>query len=93
MSLLNILAGLLQGDAVEILLVGLAEVDGHLVDGGENHQHVGLDVESQLGACAVLVDHGCHALIVSGAILHHGDAATTHGDNYCVQVDELLHHG
>ena len=46
-TLLDVLAGLGDVHAVKVFLVGLVEVDGHLLHSSENHQHVGVQIEGQ----------------------------------------------
>ena len=38
----HVLAGLLRGQFVQILLVGLAEVDGDLLDSRQDDEHIGV---------------------------------------------------
>ena len=56
LALGQVLLGLLDGDVLEVLLVGLAEVDGHVIHGGEEDQLLGLQGNSQLGCGGVCVD-------------------------------------
>ena len=75
----------------EVLLVGLAEVDGNVVDGGEEDEGVGVAVLGEELAAHVLVDDGRDALVgaLVGVVADDGDAAATAGDDDELVVEEV----
>src|SRR5699024_7031800 len=83
-----VLGGLGGGDGVQPLLLGLAEVDGGLLDGGEDDEVVGVELLGEDLAGEVLVDDGGRALEVVALGGEHGDAAAAAGDDYVVAVHE-----
>ena len=58
----DVLAGVGGGEIVKALLVGLAEVDGDLLDRGQDDEHIGVEQLGELGGGKVLVDDGGRAV-------------------------------
>ena len=83
--------GLVGGDVLELLLVGLAEVDGDVLDGGQQEQDVGVAVLGQQLAAQVLVDDGGDALVATLVLVvaDDGDAAATAGDDDELVVEQV----
>ena len=65
LTLVSELLGLVGGELLELLLIGLAEVDGDVLDGGQEEQDVGGAVLSEELATHVLVDDGGDALVAA----------------------------
>ena len=83
--------GLVGGDVLELLLVGLAEVDGDVLDGGQQEQDVGVAVLGQQLAAQVLVDDGGNALVATLVLVvaDDGDAAAAAGDDDELVVEQV----
>ena len=83
--------GLVGGELLELLLVGLAEVDGHVLDGREQEQDVGGAVLGEQLAAQVLVDDGGHALVAAlvRVVAHDGDSAAAAGDDDELVVEQV----
>ena len=83
--------GLVGGDVLELLLVGLAEVDGDVLDGGQQEQDVGVAVLGQQLAAQVLVDDGGDALVATLVLVvaDDGDAAAAAGDDDELVVEQV----
>src|SRR6185295_6286125 len=73
--------GLGDGDAVEPLLVGLAEADRDARHAGRDHQQVGAHLDREQGGGAVLVDHRLDAAQIAAGDLLDRDAAAAAGDD------------
>ena len=65
----------------------LAEVDGHLLHGGEDDEHIGVQQLRQLGGGEILVDDGGRAYQTAVAA-HHGDTAAAYGDDHGAAVHQ-----
>ena len=87
MALFAVLFRLLHGHFAEALLVGLAPVDAHAVNGGQDDQSVGLDQLSQLGGGKVLVDDSGRAVELAVSA-HDGNAAAADGNDHTAVLDE-----
>jgi hypothetical protein len=61
--------GLGDGEAVEPLLVGLAEADRDARHAGRDHQQVGAHLDREQGGGAVLVDHRLDAAQLAPRVL------------------------
>ncbi len=72
------------------LLVGLAEVQAHLLDRGGNHQQVGRNRLGQDGRGEVLVDHRSHPAQVALFVGHHRNAAAARRDDHVAVLDQVL---
>ena len=83
----DILPGHGGGQVVQTLLVGLAEVDGHLLHGGEDDEHIGVQQFRQLGGGEILVDDGGRSYQTAVAA-HHGDTAAAYGDDHGAAVHQ-----
>ena len=83
--------GLVGGEVLELLLVGLAEVDGDVLNGGQQKQDVGVAVLGQQLAAQVLVDDGGNALVAALVLVvaDDGDAAATAGDDDELVVEQV----
>ncbi len=83
--------GLVGGEVLELLLVGLAEVDGDMLDGGQQEQDVGVAILGQQLAAQVLVDDGGNALVATLVLVvaDDGDAAATAGDDDELVVEQV----
>ena len=83
--------GLVGGEVLELLLVGLAEVDGDMLNGGQQEQNVGVAVLGQQLAARVLVDDGRNALVAALVLVvaDDGDAAATAGDDDELVVEQV----
>ena len=86
--LLHILAGFGGGQIVQPLLVGLVEVDSHLLHGGEDDEHIGVQLLGQQLGGEVLVDDGGRALQVVMLGTVDGDAAAAAADDDVAAVAE-----
>ncbi len=75
---------------VQPLLVRLSKIDGHLLHGGEDDQHVGVQLLRQHLAGEVLVDHRRRALEVVPLGLEDGDAASAAGHHDVVALHQGL---
>src|SRR5215212_1056256 len=71
--------GIFQCQPVEPLLVGLAEVQGDLLDRGRDQEQVRPYHVGEQGGTVVLVDDGRHAPQTAAFLLDHGDAAAPGG--------------
>ena len=74
--------GLGGGQAVQPGLVGLAEVNGHLLHGGEDDEGIGVDLLGQHAGGEVLVDDRRRALEVVALGLVDRDAAAAAGHHH-----------
>ena len=72
MALGAVLGGLGGGAGGQPLLLGLAEVDGGLLDGGEDDEVVGVELLGEDLAGEVLVDDGGRALEVVPSVVNTG---------------------
>ena len=83
--------GLVGGEVLELLLVGLAKVDGDVLDGGQQKQDVGVAVLGQQLAAQVLVDDGGNALVAALVLVvaDDGDAAAAAGDDDELVVEQV----
>ena len=57
--------GLVGGEVLELLLVGLAKVDGDMLNGSQQEQNVGVAVLGQQLTAQVLVDDGGNSLVAA----------------------------
>lgn len=91
LALVGELLGLVGGELLELLLVGLAEVDSHVLNGSQQEQDVGGAVLSKQLATHVLVDNRGDALVATLVLIvaDHGDAAATAGDNDELVVEQV----
>lgn len=83
--------GLVGGEVLELLLVGLAKVNGDMLNGGQQEQNVGVAVLGQQLAAQVLVDDGGNALVAALVLVvaDDGDAAATAGDDDELVVEQV----
>ena len=89
MALLHILLCLCQCHVAQVLLIGLAPVDGNLLHLGQDDQRVGAQFFSQQFRCEVLVDNRSSTLQGAVCILDNGDTAAATGDHDGI-VEQLL---
>lgn len=91
LTLVGEFLGLVGGELLELLLVGLAKVDGHVLDGGQQEQNVGGAVLSKQLATHVLVNNRGDALVAALVLVvaNHGDAAATAGDDDELVVEQV----
>jgi len=77
--------------SARVPLVLLAEVDGDAVDGGEQHELVGVAVLAEQRRRHVLVDDGGDPLVATKIIgvAYHGDAAPAARDDDELVVEEV----
>jgi len=89
--LVGVRAGLGDGEVGEAPLVLRAEVDGDAVDGGEQHELVGVAVLAEQRRRHVLVDDGGDPLVATKIIgvAYHGDAAPAARDDDELVVEEV----
>ena len=85
----DILARLVRRQGIETLLVGLAEVDGDLLDRRQDDEHVRVEQLCELGGGEVLVDDRGRAVELA-VLAHDGDAAAADRDDDRTVVDERL---
>ena len=88
LALGDVLAGLSGSQLVQTLLVGLVEVDGHLLHGGEDDEHIGVQLLGQQLGGEVLIDNGSRALQVVALGTVDGDAAAAAADDDVAAVAE-----
>ena len=87
-----VLVGFGGGQIVQTLLIGLVVVDGHLLHGSQDDEHIGVQQLGQQLAAEVLVDDGRGAGELA-ALADNGDAAAAHGDNHVTGVYQRLDAG
>src|ERR1017187_6037360 len=89
MTLGNILFGFRNCQAVERLLVGLAEVETDLLDSCRNHEQVGADFLREHGGREILVNDGGSTTQIPLFILHYGNPASARCNNNIAFVDQV----
>ena len=77
---------------VQTLLIGLVVVDGHLLHGSQDDEHIGVQQLGQQLAAEVLVDDGRGAGELA-ALADNGDAAAAHGDDHMTGLYQRLDAG
>ena len=87
--LLDVLTGVGGGEIVKTLLVGLAEVDGDLLDRGQDDEHIGVEQLGELGGGKVLVDDGGRAVELA-VLAHNGDTTAADRDDDGAVVNKRL---
>ena len=70
------------------LLVGRAELERHLLDGGRDHQQLGVDRRREQRAREVLVDHRGDTDEVPVGVDDDGDAAAAGRDDHEAALDQ-----
>ncbi len=89
MTVPDVLPGLIGADHIQLLLIGLAEVEGYLLHCCGNEQHIRIHLLREKPCCQVLLDHRCRTAEV-GALAHHGDSAAAAGDHHLVRIQQRL---
>ena len=90
LPLVHVTARQLRRQVGEPLLIFLAEVDGDLLHGGQDDEHIRVEQLGKLCRGKVLVDNGGCAVELS-VLADDGDAAAADGDDDGTGVHERLH--
>jgi len=78
--------GVVDAQAIKPFLIGLAKVDGHFLDSGENDEQVSVDQFGQFGAGAVLIDNRSSPLEMEAMARNRNTAAAAGNDDRAASV-------
>ena len=84
LALLNVNLCLSGSQIIQPLLVGLIEVDGDLLHGGEDDEHIGVQLFGQQLGSKILVNDSGSAFQVIALGTVNGDTAAAAADDWCI---------